>query len=58
MILKSATKPEEPVDEYAATVVLDEPAMTENTAAEPTRDTLTGDDVQDIEAALRRNPQR
>jgi hypothetical protein len=51
-------KRDEPVDDYAVTVVLDEAAARGAELPKPTGETLTGDYVQAIEAALRRDRQR
>lgn len=57
LVLKSAPQADEPVDEFAATVVLDErTAKSGKTAA--AGETSTGGKVQDIDAALDRNARR
>jgi hypothetical protein len=53
--LTTATKIGEPIDEYAATVVLDEHEAAGGKAPAATGETMTDDCVQDIEAALRRD---
>ena len=57
LVLKFAPKADETVDDFAATVVLDE-RTAGGKNADTTGETLTGDYVQDIEAALRRDTRR
>lgn len=65
--MTSAPKTDEPVDEYAATVVLDEHTVTvvldesaagRDASADTPRENLAGGDAQDIEAALGSPPRR
>jgi hypothetical protein len=56
--LTSAPKSDEPVDEFAATVVLDERTPTGGNVPNASGETLGGNYVQDIEAALRRDVRR
>lgn len=51
-------KSKEPVDEYAATVVMDERALVGSNSDEPAAETPKADHEQDVEAARRRNPAR
>lgn len=56
--MTSAPKTDEPVDDYAVTVVLDERTVTSGNTADPGDETLGGHPVQDVEAALRSKPRR